>query len=214
MNAQRQDILNILQSRGPLYTRELFDVMQDTYGYWGNVEAAKGCECLSKVLWDMKSKGQLHSRKENTNEGPKSQWGLYDFAELGKSDGEIYSASSALHAPKELHDAAKSAAQHIDTSLISSQYDNPDDDHISQSAEMVSDITELSAKVDDFAIDLQPSSHLLIMTDSKRILSGNNCEMKVQRATNQLHVCLSGDLEIHNRSELAQFIGAIERMLP
>lgn len=203
MNAQQQDALRILTSRGPMTSRALFDIMQDELGYWSQAgthdQQQAAIEALSKILSKLKAQGII--------------------------DGEL--------TPQEKGRAVMTwsvpiSNQHIDTSLISGQYDHPendfgmmpekpattDDDPISNPAEMASDITELSASVDDFAIDLQSSSHLLILTDSKRILSGDNCEMKVQRATNQLHVCLSGNLELHSRAELAQFIGAIERMLP
>lgn len=199
MNAQQQDIIRLLTARGPMTSRELFDVMQDELGYWSqassNDQQSIAVEALSKILSKMKSENLIYGTMTAQPKGrPVMVW------------------------------SAPISNQQIDTTLISSQYDNPDDDAENdfgmmsetpatpddEHSEMESDITELSS----FAVDLQPSSHLLIMTDSKRILSGDNCEMKLQRADNQIQICLSGDMVIYNRAELAQFIGAIERMLP
>lgn len=198
MNAQQQDIIRLLTARGPMTSRLLFDFMQDELGYWSQAsthdQIQRGIESLSKILSKMKTENLING--EMTAQGKGRPVMVWSAPITEKSDGEIYAETSARHAPQELHDMAKSMTVH--------------DDHISKSAEMESDIAELSS----FAVDIQPSSHLLIMTDTKRILSGDNCVMNLKRAPNQLHVCLRGDMEIHNRAELAQFIGAIERMLP
>ena len=206
MNAQRQDALRILAARGPMTSRELFDVMQDELGYWSqassNDQQSIAVEALSKILSKMKSENLIYGTMTAQPKGrPVMVW------------------------------SAPISNQQIDTTLISSQYDNPDDDAENdfgmmsetpampddEHAEMSSDIAELND--DDAAIAyMREYSEVIgmrIIDNSKRIETSNGIEIMVMNAHASSDGCyLRGETVIRNKAQLAQIIGAIERMLP
>lgn len=194
MNAQQQDALRILTSRGPMTSRALFDIMQDELGYWGYAgthdQQQAAIETLSKILSKMKAQGIIEGELMPQEKGrPVMLWSSQPVVD--KSDA---TESWTVH-PPESHE----------------------DDLISQTAEMASDIAELDD--DDFAIaHMKANSEVIglrIIDSSKRIETSNGIEIMVMNAHAGSDGCyLRGETVIRNKAQLAQFIGAIERMLP
>lgn len=195
MNAQQQDALRILTSRGPMTSRALFDIMQDELGYWGYAgthdQRQAAIEALSKILSKMKAENIIDGELTPQEKGrPVMLWSSSQPV-VDKSDA---TDSCAVH-PPESHG----------------------DDPIPQSAEMASDIAELDD--DDFAIaHMRANSEVIglrIIDSSKRIETSNGIEIMVMNAHAGSDGCyLRGETVIRNKAQLAQFIGAIESMLP
>lgn len=225
MNAQQQDALRLLTARGPMTSRELFDVMQDELGYWSQAsthdQQSAAIEALSKILSKMKTANLLYGYMCPQAKGrPVMVWSA---SITEKSDGEIYAESSARHAPQELHDMAKSMFENgfagppdDDDSTVKDSL-TVHDDHISQSAEMVSDRIELQSMDDDSrAIEYMKEldGGLQVLNTASVIRSSNGIEIITMKIYASDACYLNGEAVIRNRAELAQFIGAIERMLP
>lgn len=148
MNAQQQDILRLLTSRGPMTSRALFDIMQDELGYYGfaanHDQIQRAVELLSKILSKMKAENLIDGSMQPQTKGrPVMFW---DAPITEKSDGEIYAESSARHTPPELHDMAQS----VIGNLTSPGYIS-DNKH----SEMASDVAELD-------IDAEPEPRQFI----------------------------------------------------
>ena len=188
MNAQQQDIIRLLTARGPMTSRELFDVMQDELGYWSQASShdqqSIAVESLSKVLSKMKAENLIYGSMTAQPKGrPVMAWSAWEADGYTSGVGDV---------PDD---------------------ENPDDEH----AEMTSYINE--PPIDDDSIEveymkkLDPSfkviNNIAVVRSSKGLES-------VTMGINFLNdaCCLNGEAVIRNRAELAQFIGAIERMLP
>lgn len=188
MNAQQQDIIRLLTARGPMTSRELFDVMQDELGYYGfaanHDQIQRAVESLSKILSKMKAENLINGSMTAQPKGrPVMVWSE------PKGDGYIAGVD-------EIPDD-----------------ENPDDEH----AEMESDITELQSMDDDSrAIEYMKEldGGLQVLNTASVIRSSNGIEIITMKIYASDSCYLNGEAVIRNRAELAQFIGAIERMLP
>lgn len=187
MNAQQQDIIRLLTSRGPMTSRELFDIMQDELGYWGSVykhDQQKAVESLSKILSKMKAEILIYGEMTAQPKGrPVMVWSAPPSA------GYIAGVD-------EIPEDEKSDYEH---------------------AEMESDITELQSMDDDSrAIEYMKEldGGFQVLNTASVIRSTNGIEIITMKIYASDACYLNGEAVIRNRAELAQFIGAIERMLP
>ena len=186
MNAQQQDILRLLSNRGPMTSRELFDVMQDELGYYSQAsthdQRQAAVESLSKILSKMKAEGIIDGEMTPQEKGrPIMRWSAIN---------QVSETAMTAHPPS-------------DVLYVPYAYDS----------EMASDVVELEKTYTDpvsneckFTIE-----HAMIV-----IKSGTRIPQRLAHITPEFGgtVKIDGVVYIKTRDELAQFIGAIERMLP
>ena len=193
MNAQQQDILRLLSNRGPMTSRELFDVMQDELGYYSQAsthdQRQAAVESLSKILSKLKAEGIIDGEMTPQEKGrPFMRWSA-----IKSGQKPISETAMTLHPPSQL------GINHVPYT----------DDH----AEMTSYVVELAQTHTDavsneckFTIE-----HAMIV-----VKSGTRIPQRLAHITPEFGgtVKIDGVVYIKTRDELAQFIGAIERMLP
>lgn len=214
MNAQQQDIIRIIDSRGPMTSRQLFDVMQDELGYYGNAsthdQRQGAVEALSKILSKLKASGLLTGDMTPKEKGrPVIMW-----------DTPRYVMTEATHNAfvTEYLDIRPVSPDHPETAfgIMPPTGVNTEDEH----EEMASDLAEISQEqpadyVVNHDIGRRETSELHISINSITITSeGDEMALWIKDHDHaRQHLYMDGTMTIRNKHELTQFIGAIELIL-
>ena len=188
MNAQQQDIIRLLTSRGPMTSRELFDVMQDELGYWSQAsthdQIQRGIESLSKILSKMKAENMITGEMTDQPKGrPVMFWSTHT------SDGYIAGVDEIPEDDPE-----------NDFGMMTETPDIPDDER----PEMESDVAEIA--------DSPRKTLFTHIPISRKMRDQEGNTIYLERMDDGLFI--NGNILVKNYDEYKEFIVAIYRMLP